>query len=752
MKRVLFLLVAFWVAVACRKQQPSAVEVDAGLASPPRPSFEISTVGPRLLSNQTSNPLSVTGRGLKTGMKLDVGGLTVVLTALDDGHAFGRLPPGMKLPADQFMVFHEVKVDGVATGLKLKVVNDTAFPVLGALAVNGAKAYVASSTEDVVYAVDLATKQVSAIAVGDGPSALAAWRDGVAVVHRYSPEVKLIAADGSVMTLPGPAYAAAALTAGDVLYVAEHTLDTVSALDLSAEAKELWRTPVAPNPGTLALTAKGLAVGSQQTGELELVDPKTGKVLTSVEPGPGTPIAGPPTLGGDGPELAKYTMNGSMPRALAYSAKQSALFNASIGPNIGPNPKKMEVSMNGGVAVVAWDKETPLYLRHLGLGGGVTQALALDDARGLLYGADVALGLVRVLDTRKLASKSAGDVNQALLQEVALEPPSGFPLIRDPGDFAVKGRAGTALHSGPSALALSPDAKTLYVLNRFTGTLARLDVSKAPAKGTVVVDQLPITKMLAQASRRKGEVLYFADLGRSAVTCDSCHPDGHTGGLMFEKTMPLRIYRSGTVRGALETAPYFTPASTHSMAQTAKFVMERNRFSNPEPSPQEIEDVSRYMSAIVTLPNPFAGADGAPPEALTLPDGKVSHPRRGMLLFEGKAQCAGCHPAPQFTTDQDAETRGRYLDVGTPHLTPLREELQNPTFKGFAPPALVGAWDIFPMLTTGLAGLRVDGERLVVDTRFPLRKAVRAWAPQHGRADLLTDEELDDLLGYVQSL
>ncbi|MBK7860963.1 MAG: hypothetical protein IPJ65_20635 [Archangiaceae bacterium] len=59
---------------------------------------------------------------------------------------------------------------------------------------------------------------------------------------------------------------------------------------------------------------------------------------------------------------------------------------------------------------------------------------------------------------------------------------------------------------------------------------------------------------------------------------------------------------------------------------------------------------------------------------------------------------------------------------------------------------------MFPMLTTGSAGLRAEGDRLVVDTRFPLRKAVTGFGPKHGRADLLTPEEVDDLLGYVQSL
>src|SRR5262249_56885035 len=59
---------------------------------------------------------------------------------------------------------------------------------------------------------------------------------------------------------------------------------------------------------------------------------------------------------------------------------------------------------------------------------------------------------------------------------------------------------------------------------------------------------------------------------------------------------------------------------------------------------------------------------------------------------------------PIFTTDQDAATRGRYLKVGTPTALPLRLEMQDQLNKGFAPPSLIGAWDIFPMLTSGAAG------------------------------------------------
>ena len=143
----------------------------------------------------------------------------------------------------------------------------------------------------------------------------------------------------------------------------------------------------------------------------------------------------------------------------------------------------------------------------------------------------------------------------------------------------------------------------------------------------------------------------------------------------------------------------------------------------------------------------------APADSVTLPDGHQGSPRNGLALFEGKAECSGCHPAPLFTMDQTEATRGRFIDVGTPHLMPVRPDQQNALFAGFGTPSLVGSWDVFPMLTTGLAGLGVRDDGAVrVDAPFALRVAVEKWAPKHGRADLLTPQERDDLLAYVMSL
>src|SRR5215470_17960048 len=108
---------------------------------------------------------------------------------------------------------------------------------------------------------------------------------------------------------------------------------------------------------------------------------------------------------------------------------------------------------------------------------------------------------------------------------------------------------------------------------------------KVPA---VVKAQISIVDTLTQRSRRMGQILYFTDMGKTAMSCDACHLEGHTEGVFFSKTHPMRIYRATTVRGSRETPPYFTPASTHSIWETARDVGNRNRFHNPDLSDDEV--------------------------------------------------------------------------------------------------------------------------------------------------------------------
>ncbi|HET9156206.1 MAG TPA: MtsA protein, partial [Myxococcaceae bacterium] len=509
------------------------------------------------------------------------------------------------------------------------------------------------------------------------------------------------------------------------------------------DGREVWRREVLPDPRPLAIAGPSLVVGSQGTGELEILSLDDGHAAEAVGPRPGTPI-----LGGHTEPHARDVMGGKAPRALLWSARAAKLFVTSIGPNVGPNPQRMEVSMNGGVGVV--DLGGRRFERHLGFGSGVTEGMALDEETGRLYVADIGLGLVRALDAAALA---AGDAQARKAEQWRLPvlPPPGFPLARDAKDYGVNGRAGVELHSGPKALVLSAGADRLFVLDRFTATVAVVeDVRTARPRLT---RQISLERSIGPSERRLGQVLYFADMGQSGMSCDSCHIEGHDEGILFEKTHPLRIYRSPTVRGTRETPPYFTPASTRSLAETSRMVGDRNRYMNPTLTESEVRQLTLFSATVTNLPNPYRGPDGAPPASMALPGGGTGRPLEGRRLFDGKADCVRCHPPPLFTTDQELSTRGHFIDVGTPRAFPLRTGDQETVFRGVGVPSLVGAWDVFPMLTTGLAGFREENGRAVPSDRVPLRAMIdRYSAPPHGNAAALDAQERADLLAYLLTL
>jgi hypothetical protein len=83
----------------------------------------------------------------------------------------------------------------------------------------------------------------------------------------------------------------------------------------------------------------------------------------------------------------------------------------------------------------------------------------------------------------------------------------------------------------------------------------------------------------------------------------------------------------------------------------------------------------------------------------------------------------------------------------------LRTTEQETIFRGVGVPSLLGSWDVFPMLTTGMAGFRMEDGRAVVADRVPLRAMIdRYGSPPHGNAAALDAQEKADLLAYLLTL
>ena len=100
-------------------------------------------------------------------------------------------------------------------------------------------------------------------------------------------------------------------------------------------------------------------------------------------------------------------------------------------------------------------------------------------------------------------------------------------------------------------------------------------------------------------------------------------------------------------------------------------------------------------------------------------------PKRGKRLFEGKADCATCHPGPYFT---DKKTH----DVGI--TSPNEPHAQYDT------PSLIEAYRTAPYYHDGRAAT--------------MKEALTEHDPKHLHGNLkdLTPQEREDLIAYVLSL
>ena len=733
----------------------------------PRPVVtRLDTVAPRRLTNATSFPVRIEGRRLTRGMRLRLTGpetRTLSTVFLDRRHLAARIPAGLEAPPQAAMAIYDARLVDTAGQVvpgdqRLIVINDADFvdPYDLAVGPDGARLFVASPTTDQVLVVDRASGKVEAVPVCDGPRSLSPWVDAsgaprivVACVHTRA--LWILDARAPLLSkpraVPGPPRAQAVRVRGHLAYVPSDLDDAVHVIDLET-GREVRRLPAGVHPRALAFTGDGRRLlvgnlGSDDVTDLTLDGPGA---PTSIAPGPGVPI-----LGGHTEPFARYVMGGKAPRDLVASPTLHVVFESSIGPDVGPNPKRMEVSMNGGVGVL--DAATGRFLRHVSIRHGVPEGMALDDARGLLYVTDVARGRLVALDARALADGGAV-ARHAILATLPIPAPKWMPLIRPRADFGTKVRAGPQVMSGPRVVRLSADGRTAFVLSRFAGTITEVDVTGARDGKLTLRRQDPLPGMNTERERRAGEVVYATDLGDTRMSCDACHYEGRAEGLLFTKGRPMHIYRVPSLLGIADSPPYFTPAMFPSLSYTAKFVLGRNRFHHPDPLRREVMALALYQRTLVAPPNPYLGADGAPPASIRLPDGHLGDPWAGARIFEGPGGCTHCHPAPAFTTDDVAATRGRLYDVGTPIALGLRPRMQDLKRYPLPAPSLTGVWDVFPLLHSGAAGFSVVGQTVRATSPFALRRVLQmaAKSGKHGEVSGLTATERDDLLAFLMTL
>ncbi len=266
---------------------------------------------------------------------------------------------------------------------------------------------------------------------------------------------------------------------------------------------------------------------------------------------------------------------------------------------------------------------------------------------------------------------------------------------------------------GPRGMALSPDQQKLFVTNYFSGSLAVLDATTGS-----LLENISLGPQPEAGAARRGEFIFNDALHcfQQWHSCATCHPnEGRVDGLrwdflgdgignakdtmsllLFHKTEPLN--RRATVDTAI--------ACTKSGLQSTNMLV---------PTQGDIDDLYAYLTSLTPVPSYHLGADGKLTESAA----------RGKLLFEGKAACARCHPAPFFADH-------KMHNVGV--LSSNEPDGRYDT------PSLIEAYRTGPYLH--------DGRALSVKEVLTTHNE----KSRHGKLKDLSEKEIEDLVNYVLSL
>ena len=724
--RGFYLALVLALLVGCQKTAPKAPP------KTPQPA-KVTAVSPPLVTNDLTYPISIYGTNLPKNATVEVvyKSKTLALKTqwIRDGQLIATLPANAVSVAPETVWVDatiQVRVATSAIGQSpLRIVNDLGYGLPSDLAVSydGQRAFVAVPTLDQVWALG-ASDKAQAIPVGDRPIALGRWtnaeEDFLIVAHAYDDIWVISMKDPTqIRKFTAPAEVQGIDVWQNTLFVTERLTDAVHRFDLTT-GKPLTALKAGANPRKVAADSNtGAWVGNLGSSDLSRLD-YAASTSVRISPGPNAKI-----LGGNTAKNAPFIMGGSGIRDLAVAPDLGVLFMADLGPNIGPNPDRDDVSQNGGVGVV--ELATGAYRHHYSMFTGAPEQIAYDAKHQRLFVTDISRGRLVVFDAKRLADGAP----KAMIAVAKLGD------VQE-GDFA-----------GPVAVRLVSDQ--VFVLNRLRSTIVVFDNAAALPKHmnpAQVWKGLPTTQ---QTIRLHGEALFKSDVGNSRMSCDTCHYDGHNQGVLFTKRKLIHIYRAPTLRAISLSPPYFTPARFPTLEVVSRLVSNENRFHKPEVTPAEIGALTQFQKTLVTPPNPYI-ASGYP-KTIALPDGAQGDPAAGGLTFESR--CASCHTPGAFTTDQDPKTRGKLHDVGTSVTQPLRLGMQNAPSYPLPPPALLGVWDNFPLLHSGEAGFSiVDDERLVATETFPLREVLNlaVASGEHGDLKEQSAQDIDDLLAYLMTL
>lgn len=211
---------------------------------------------------------------------------------------------------------------------------------------------------------------------------------------------------------------------------------------------------------------------------------------------------------------------------------------------------------------------------------------------------------------------------------------------------------------GPRALAIRPDGKTLYVLNRLSNSISVIDVDSEKT-----VKELSMRDPTPESIRSGRGYLFDAKLsGNGTVSCASCHVDGDRDGLAWDLGDPGGImFGNGTaaalhpMKGALVTQTLKGLAGErlfHWRGDRPGLQSFNGTFEHLMGGEQlEEDDLSlfvEYLESIRFGPNPIRNMDDSlsdQPKGTSARDGELVFRKRLDIGREGvnTFRCIDCH-------------------------------------------------------------------------------------------------------------
>jgi YVTN family beta-propeller protein len=595
-------------------------------------------------------------------------------------------------------------------------------PLAIAVAPDGRTLYVSDHTAGCIAVIDTAAfKLVGEILVPGEPRGLALSGDGrtLYVAQRKANAVTVLDAEKRAVTgqIPVGAWPVAVALAEKTrrLYTANRGDHSVSIVDL-ASRRELKRVGVVREPDAVAVTPdesrvvvanmlpSGAGTDPTLAAEVTVLDAAAMEKRASIKLPPGSTVVAGVTASPDGrwayvihtlgrfnlpiTQLERgwvHTYAISIVDLRANKIFATLLLDDLTGGSAdpwavvgSPDGRRLWVSHAGTHEVTFID----IAKVHRLLEGNVPEDLAKlkDGMRDNIW--------VQIRQDRKLIAKLANDLTALYIAGAIRRAPTGG--------------------IGPRGLALSPDGKRLFVANYFSGTVGVLDADEGKLLATI-----PLGPQPAADAARRGEI-YFHDAMRCFQhwhSCATCHPDGRVDAL------PWDFMRDGignpkdviSLVDMQHTSPHNRRATRPDPHECIRTGVTGSHMIVPEPA--DVDDLLAYVASLKPERNPN------PPT--------VEAVARGKGLFDGKAGCAICHPAPYYT-DQ------KMHNVGI--LTPLEPDGKYDT------PSLVEVYRTAPYYHDGRSAT--------------LKDALTKDDPEgkHGNVKDLSPQEIDDLVEYLKSL